>query len=245
MGQGESVTTAHARRAWWIGGLLVAVLLLVGFFLRHPILEGLTSGYRWVVDREKLERLITAFGNWGPLAFMGLQILQVVLAPIPGEATGFIGGYLFGTVQGFLYSSAALTVGSWINFLIGRYLGKRFVRNWIPADKWARLDQLVKRQGIVVLLILFVFPGFPKDYLCLFLGVTTLPLKAFLLIAALGRMPGTLMLSLKGEFLFRKNYLVFSILLGVVALVALLSVRYREKIYAWIEKLDQKSANGR
>lgn len=236
--------TTHARRAWWIGGLLAAALL-VGVFLRHPIIEGLSSGYQWVVERDKLERLIGAFGSWGPLAFMGLQILQVVVAPIPGEATGFIGGYLFGTVKGFLYSSAALTVGSWINFLIGRYLGKRFVRKWIPADTWARMDQLVKRQGIVVLLILFVFPGFPKDYLCLFLGITTLPIKAFLLIAALGRMPGTLMLSLKGEFLFRKNYLVFSILLGVVVLVALLSYCYREKIYAWIERLDQKSTNGR
>ncbi len=229
--------TTYARRGWWIAGT-VAGLLLVGLLFRHPILAGLTTAYRWITNREQLEQLVTGFGRWGPLAFMALQVLQVVLAPVPGEATGFIGGYLFGTVNGFIYSSVALTLGSWINFGIGRYLGKRFVRRWVPADKWERFDRLLKRQGVIILFALFVFPGFPKDYLCLFLGVTAIPLKAFLLIAAIGRMPGTLMLSLQGEFLFRRNYIVLSVLFGVMLLVAVLMVRYREKIYAWIENLD-------
>ena len=229
--------TTYARRGWWIAGT-VAGLLLVGLLFRHPILAGLTTAYRWITNREQLEQLVTGFGRWGPLAFMALQVLQVVLAPVPGEATGFIGGYLFGTVNGFIYSSVALTLGSWINFGIGRYLGKRFVRRWVPADKWERFDRLLKRQGVIILFALFVFPGFPKDYLCLFLGVTAIPLKAFLLIAAIGRMPGTLMLSLQGEFLFRRNYIVLSVLFGVMLLVAVLMVRYREKIYAWMENLD-------
>ena len=229
--------TTYARRGWWIAGT-VAGTLLVGLLFRHPILAGLTTAYRWITNREQLEQLVTGFGRWGPLAFMALQVLQVVLAPVPGEATGFIGGYLFGTVNGFIYSSVALTLGSWINFGIGRYLGKRFVRRWVTADKWERFDRLLKRQGVIILFILFVFPGFPKDYLCLFLGVTAIPLKAFLLIAAIGRMPGTLMLSLQGEFLFRRNYIVLSVLFGVMLLVAVLMVRYREKIYAWMENLD-------
>ena len=235
--QGGWLKTAYARRGWWLAGT-VAGLLLIGLLFRDPILAGLTTAYRWITNREQLEQLVTGFGRWGPLAFMALQVLQVVLAPVPGEATGFIGGYLFGTVNGFIYSSVALTVGSWINFGIGRYLGKRFVRRWVPADKWERFDRLLKRQGVIILFILFVFPGFPKDYLCLFLGVTAIPLKAFLLIAAIGRMPGTLMLSLQGEFLFRGNYIVLSVLFGVMLLVAVLSVRYREKIYAWMEKLN-------
>ena len=235
--QGGWLKTAYARRGWWLAGT-VAGLLLIGLLFRDPILAGLTTAYRWITNREQLEQLVTGFGRGGPLAFMALQVLQVVLAPVPGEATGFIGGYLFGTVNGFIYSSVALTVGSWINFGIGRYLGKRFVRRWVPADKWERFDRLLKRQGVIILFILFVFPGFPKDYLCLFLGVTAIPLKAFLLIAAIGRMPGTLMLSLQGEFLFRGNYIVLSVLFGVMLLVAVLSVRYREKIYAWMEKLN-------
>ncbi len=199
------------------------------------------TAYRWISDRDQVEQFIAAFGNGAPIAFMALQVIQVVLAPVPGEATGLIGGYLFGAAKGFVYSSLALATGSWINFTIGRYVGSRYVRRWIPAENLDRFDHLLKRQGIIILLILFIFPGFPKDYLCLFLGITAIPLKAFLLIASVGRMPGTLMLSIQGEFLFQKNYAVFAVVLGVTILAAYLSIRYRERIYRWVDKLNGKT----
>ena len=134
----------------------------------------------------------------------------------------------------------ALSLGSWINFAIGRFLGKRYVRNWIPDPTLERFDHLAKRQGVIVMFILFVFPGFPKDYLCLFLGITAIPLKVFLIIASVGRMPGTLLLSLQGDFLFKENYVVFAVVFAVTALVAVLTIRYRDAIYRWIEKLNGK-----
>jgi uncharacterized membrane protein YdjX (TVP38/TMEM64 family) len=223
----------------------LAGLLLVVLIFRHDIVTGLMAGFQWISDREQVEQFVASFGRGAPLVFMAIQILQVILAPVPGEASGFIGGYLFGALWGFIYSSLALAVGSWINFGIGRYLGKRFVRRWIPADKLMRFDQLLKRQGIIVILILFIFPGFPKDYLCLFLGITAIPLKAFLLIASLGRMPGTLMLSLQGEFLFQKNYTVLAVFFAAILLATFLSIRYRETLYRWMEKLNGKPDRSR
>jgi uncharacterized membrane protein YdjX (TVP38/TMEM64 family) len=236
--------TGKAKKGCWIACFLLVLLLPVLVF-RHEIAAGLMTAYRWISDRDQVEQFVAAFGRGAPLAFMALQILQVVLAPVPGEATGFIGGYIFGTAKGFVYSSLALAAGSWINFAIGRFLGRRYVRRWIPTDKLARFDHLLKRQGIIVLLILFIFPGFPKDYLCLFLGITAIPLQAFLLIASIGRMPGTLMLSLQGEFLFQKNYAVFALVFGVTVLAAALSIRYRETIYRWMEKLNRKTPDSR
>lgn len=233
----------YAKRWLWVAACLLVVLLVLLF--RHELASGLMTAYRWVSDRDQVEQFIAAFGRGAPLAFMGLQILQVILAPVPGEATGFIGGYLFGTLNGFLYSSLALAAGSWINFSIGRFLGRRYVRRWIPANTLERFDRLVKRQGVIVLFILFVFPGFPKDYLCLFLGITAIPLNVFLVIASFGRMPGTLMLSLQGEFLFDKNYAVFTVVFAVTVLVAVLAVRYRESIYRWIEKRNGKTDEDR
>ncbi|WP_162458840.1 TVP38/TMEM64 family protein [Desulfosarcina ovata] len=235
----------NPKYRWWIIAILLGTGLLLLLLFRHEMASGLMTAYRWIANREEVARVVNAFGRGAPLAFMALQVLQVVLAPVPGEATGFIGGYLFGTLGGFLYSSLALALGSWINFGIGRYLGKRFVRRWVPADKLDRFDHLLKRQGIIVLLILFIFPGFPKDYLCLFLGITAVPLKAFLLIATFGRMPGTLMLSLQGEFLFQKNYLFFAVVFGVTGVAAWLSIRYRDRIYRWMEKLNGKTDSSR
>ena len=234
----------RAARRWWAAAILVAVGLVVVYF-RHDIAGDILAAWRWAADSDQVARFINGFGAGAPLAFMAIQVLQVIVAPVPGEATGFIGGYLFGALPGFLYSSLALAVGSWINFAIGRYLGRRFVRRWLPERQLDRFDRLFKRQGFVAVLILFVFPGFPKDYLCLFLGMTTMPLKAFILVATLGRMPGTLMLSLQGEFLFEKNYAVFALVFGVTILAAGLSLYYREHLYRWMEKLNGKSDGSR
>jgi uncharacterized membrane protein YdjX (TVP38/TMEM64 family) len=182
-----------------------------------------------------------SFGMGAPFIFIFIQILQVMFAPIPGEATGFVGGYLFGTIRGFIYSSIGLTVGSWINFIIGRFLGKRYIRKLIPETKLTKFDTLLKRQGVIVLFILFIFPGFPKDYLCLFLGMSTLPLKVFMVLTAIGRMPGTFMLSLQGSSLFEKNYLAFAVITAICLVAAILAYKFRDRLYLWIEKYNNPS----
>ena len=222
---------------------IILALIVFGFavfWFRIPIWEKISDSYRLFSDREKIRLLIASFESSAPPVFMLIQILQVLFAPVPGEATGFIGGYLFGTLPGFIYSSIGLTVGSWLNFVIGRFVGERYVRKRIPAHQFEKIDRLVKRQGVIVLFILFLFPGFPKDYLCLALGVSTLPMKIFILLAGIGRMPGTFALSLQGAFLYEQNYVLLGVMIAACLILALLCYGYRERIYLWIEKLENK-----
>jgi uncharacterized membrane protein YdjX (TVP38/TMEM64 family) len=222
-----------------LGLLLIVILILVVLF-RDSIWANVSFYYHLLSDRDKVRDFITSFGLGAPLVFMGIQILQVIFAPVPGEATGFIGGYLFGVLQGFIYSSVSLAIGSWINFSIGRFLGVRYVRKMIPVDKFEKFDSMLKRQGIIVLFLLFVFPGFPKDYLCLFLGLSTLPLKVFILLVSVGRMPGTFLLSLQGAYLFEENYVVLGLVAAVCAVLFVVIYRYRENLYLWIERFNNK-----
>jgi uncharacterized membrane protein YdjX (TVP38/TMEM64 family) len=214
-----------------------AALMLAG---RVPLGEYLRQAYQLLTSRARIESFVQSFGAWAPLVFIAVQILQVVLAPIPGEATGFLGGYLFGAGLGFLYSSLALTIGSWINFRLGRMLGRRGIRRLIPEPQLAKLDRSVRHQGTLVLFVLFLFPGFPKDYLSLFLGLTALPEKVFLVMAAVGRMPGTLMLSLQGALLFERMYVLFAAVLGICILLAFVAYRQRHRLYRWIDKMNSK-----
>ena len=103
-------------------GLIAGVILLLVILFRESIWQNLSYFYHLLADRDRVRDFIASFGWGAPLVFMGIQILQVIFAPVPGEATGFIGGYLFGVLKGFVYSSAALAVGSYINFSIGRFL---------------------------------------------------------------------------------------------------------------------------
>jgi len=145
---------------------------------------------------------------------------------------------LFGPAKGFLYSSVGLTLGSLLNFSIGRFLGKHYVRKLIPARQLEGLDRIVKRQGVIVLFVLFVFPGFPKDYLCLFLGLSAIPLTVFMVIATIGRMPGTLMLSLQGSYIFEQRYGLFVLIMGVSLIVVFLAYIYRDPLYRWLERFN-------
>lgn len=217
--------------------IVLGVIIFLGYVYRLPLWEKIAYLYDLLTDRDQIKTFVTSFGRNAPIVFIFLQILQVLFAPFPGEATGFIGGFLFGTAKGFIYSSIGLTLGSLINFTIGRFLGKRYVRKMIPVHQLEKLDTIVKRQGIIVFFILFISPGFPKDYLSLLLGLSAIPFKAFIVIAAIGRMPGTLMLSLQGSYVFEQQYGWFAIILGICLIFVFLAYKYREELYRWLEKL--------
>ena len=219
---------------------VVSFVILLGYVYRHYLWQKITYFYHLFSDQEQINSFVASFGHGAPAVFIIIQILQVLFAPFPGEATGFIGGFLFGTAKGFVYSSIGLTAGSLINFSIGRFMGKRFVRKLIPEHQLDRLNKIVKRQGVIVLFILFVIPGFPKDYLCLFLGLSTLPLKIFLILTGIGRMPGTLMLSLQGSYIFEQKYGLFAMIMGLCLIVIFLAYKYREPLYQWLEKYNGK-----
>ena len=156
--------TRPRKIAWPLFLLAGAGVLGVFVFLGWaPVRETIVTWYHLIADPEQVENLKKAWGPiGGPLAFIGLQILQVVLAPFPGEASGFVGGYLFGAIPGLIYSTIGLTIGSIINFLLARVLGRRYVAKWMPADSLERFDRLAKHQGTILILCILRFSGFPK-----------------------------------------------------------------------------------
>ena len=228
-----------SRNHWLLMAVLVCGVLVLAIVFRESLTQHFRTLYNLVTDRDKVSALIFASGIYAPLVFISLQVLQVIFAPVPGEATGFIGGYIFGAGKGFLFSTIGLSIGSLINLIIGRFLGKRFIRRHVPVKYLVRFDTFLRHQGVIVIFIFFVLPGFPKDYLCLFLGLSNLPIKLLLLLATFGRLPGTLMLSLQGAFLFEKNYGLLAVMAGASLIIVLLAYRYRDGLYRWIEKFNQ------
>lgn len=227
-------------RKYGITAICMLCLIAAGFGFGDTLWNTCIRYYGVLTDKTQISAFIRSFGCLAPLVFIGFQILQVIFAPFPGELTGFVGGYLFGALQGFIYSSIGLTAGSWINFGIGRFLGKRFVLKHIPDAQLNKFERLLKKNGVLILFVLFVFPGFPKDYLCLFLGLTAIPLKIFILLTAIGRMPGTLLLSLQGAFLIERQYEIFAVITVICLILVILGYRFREECYRWVEKFNNK-----
>ncbi len=222
--------------------VFLASCLVVFVFLNSSLWEALISSYDLLSDRDWVRGTVKSAGWAASLVFMGLQIGQVLFAPIPGEVTGFIGGYIFGGLQGFFLSTIGLTIGSMVNFGIGHLLGERVVRRMVRRETYEKYNQLVQYRGILVIFIFFLIPGFPKDYLCMFLGLTTLPARVFFVISTVGRMPGTLALSLQGASLYNKDYVFFIVVTVVSLLFALTAYLVRDPLYRWVHRLNKKKA---
>jgi uncharacterized membrane protein YdjX (TVP38/TMEM64 family) len=169
-----------------------------------------------------------------------LQTLQVLFAPIPGELTGFIGGYLFGIGLGFTYSTIGLTCGSLFAFLIARYLGMPFVRRFVGQELMGKFDYLMEHQGAFFSFIFFLIPGLPKDYFCYLLGLSPMHVLTFFIISTIGRIPGTLLLCLQGQAVRSENYRGFFVILGIALFFIVLTISYRDRIEGWVK--HRKSA---
>jgi uncharacterized membrane protein YdjX (TVP38/TMEM64 family) len=210
--------------AWTsVAALIVFILYLYqGGFWRETLMC-----YRHFFEFNRLRSFVLSFGPLAPLVFIVLQALQVVIAPVPGEITGFVGGLLFGKISGTLYSTVGLTLGSLLAFGIARRFGAGFVHKIVKKEYIERFDYFVTHRGLYVAFILFLIPGFPKDSLCYLLGLTRLRMLDFVLMNLFGRLPGTLMLGLQGDAIRNRHYGAFWILLlsSIVLVVAMYVTR--------------------
>jgi len=210
---------------------LLLALILVGVFLFFHY-----DLYRFFVSRKKIVHFLNSFGPLSVVIFIGLQIVQVLIAPIPGELNGFIGGYLYGPVLGTIYSTIGLTIGSWLAFLLARWLGMPFVEKIINPKVIQKYDYFMEHRGIPITFILFLIPGFPKDALSYIIGLSHMRMTTFLILCTSGRLLGTIMLSISGNYARNDQNAAMLAILGISALITLLAYYYHEEILKLVRK---------
>jgi uncharacterized membrane protein YdjX (TVP38/TMEM64 family) len=205
--------------------------------------------YQFVVrlyaDKHFLKQTLREWGMLAPVIFILLQSLQVVMSPIPGEATGILGGYLFGQWLGLVYSTIGLTLGSIGAFALGRWLGAHAVKSLVSPETWNRLGFIVEAEGAVLCFILYLIPGLPKDIVCYLFGISPMPLWVFALVSGLGRIPGTWVLSAQGAHTAAGDYREVILVSAVAFAVALPLYYYRHRVTAWFHgRARANRANG-
>jgi uncharacterized membrane protein YdjX (TVP38/TMEM64 family) len=223
----------------WLWVILAGFILLFIFQYNSQLWTKVVNLYDILHNRHQLKVIIRSFGSYSPLAYILLQIIQVIVAPIPGGAIEFLGGYLFGVKAGFFYSMVGLVLGSWIAFSLARIFEKLAVEKFVSPQTIKKFDYLIGHEGLILSLLLFLIPGFPKDALCYVLGLTPMHIGIFLIISTVGRIPGTLMACLQGGKAFEHQYKAFLVLLGVSALVILVFYIYGDEIHHWIKRLQR------
>ena len=215
-----------------IGFVIVSVVLgsIIYLLYAHGFIEYFTS-------RKRLIQFISDHRAYAAVIFIGLQIMQVSAAPVPGEVTGFVGGVFFGTFWGIVYSTIGLTLGSWIAFLLARLAGRPLVEMVVKPETIKRYDYVMKHKGMFLAFLMFLIPGFPKDILCYLLGLGHMGQRDFLIVSTTGRLLGTGLLTIGGTFFRDRRYGALFTLVGVSLVVILLTMIYRENIERWFRRI--------
>ncbi len=170
--------------------LLVIIAASVYLFVHYDF-------YIFFIDRKKAIDFVASFGPLSVAIFILLQIVQVLLAPFPGEVTGFIGGYLYGITLGTIYSMIGLSIGSWLAFVLSKSFGLPLVEKFVSKKIISNYDHFMEHKGTFVSFLLFLIPGFPKDALCYILGLSHMKVQPFIVISTIGRLLGTILLSVQ------------------------------------------------
>lgn len=172
------------RTAAWTAVLLLFLFLLWSLWS--------TGFFQVVHSPEGMREYIERFSPYSHLVFFLLQLVSVIVAPIPSNLTTVAGGLLFGAWSAFFITTAAVILGSVIVFQLSRNLGRSFAQRFVSGKAWERYGEVIRRKRDVFLFLAFLFPFFPDDLLCIMAGLTDVSFRRFLFLVILGRPWGLL-----------------------------------------------------
>jgi uncharacterized membrane protein YdjX (TVP38/TMEM64 family) len=158
----------------------------------------------------------------GQLLFIGMVVLQILAAIIPGEPLEIAGGYAFGATEGTILCLIGGMVGSFLVIMLVRRFGIRLVHVFYPPEKLETIRFLKSSpKRTVLFLLIFMIPGTPKDLLCYFVGLTDMKLPDLMVICTLGRLPAILSSTIGGNALGTERYIFAIIVFAVTFLISM------------------------
>ncbi len=238
----ETAETGRSERSARFLAVLkfaVLVVLLVGvplyIFLAHPEVIALLK------DREALESFLEAHRSHSLLILFAFQIVQIVIAFIPGQAAQFAGGYAVGILPGYLVCMAGVIVGTALSYVIARLLGRDFVAFFFSRNTTADIEAKMRSgRAHALVFVLYLIPMLPKDAVAYVAGACGYPLRLLLVISTVARTPAMLLGIAMGAELRSGNHAALIVLACVSAAILAVCVWQRKNIEEFANKCFKK-----
>ena len=216
-----------------------AILLCVISFLTYFLIVRFSKIAK---TGEEFKDFIKGYGAYGFLVAVGIQVLQVFIALIPGEFVEIGMGYAYGWFEASVLSLFGVAIGSGLIFILTKKFGVRFIEIFVSGDKINDLKFIKDEEKFNRLTFLLYFiPGTPKDLITYFIALTRMTLKDFLGITLFARIPSVVSSTVGGNFIGEKRYAEALILFVITAAVSLVGI----KLYNIILKRIREKAKRR
>ena len=211
----------------FVGLLVFFGLMALICYLIWPTISG-------IFEEGGADRLVEDMRNAGPmgvLMLLGLQFLQIVVAFIPGEVVQVAAGMMYGPWLGALIIIVGCVGSSAFIYWLVHKLGAPFVQAMVPERFIDRLDDFETSGKLnVVVFILFLIPGLPKDTFTYIVPLTRMRMGTFLILANVARIPGIVASTYVAHGLSEGQMVGPIIIVAIVAVAAVIAVLFRDKI---------------
>jgi uncharacterized membrane protein YdjX (TVP38/TMEM64 family) len=209
---------------------LLAILLIFAAlsFAMLPLIRLLSNENGQAILAEKMQ----SFGIFAPLLFVLLQVIQVVIAIIPGGPIPIIGGILFGKWGALFLSLTGFFLGTVLVYYLVQWIGRPLVDRFVSEKHFKKFEFLHNSKHLEwLILVIFLLPGLPKDVLTYLVSFDTKikPMHLFLL-TTIGRTPATILTVFLGDSLLEGNYTLTVILTGILILLAVIGYAIKKKL---------------
>ncbi len=188
----------------------------------------------------QLRVLVRNWGAWAPVGIVLFQVIQIVVAPLPGNAMSFACGYALGFWPTIVWLMIGVLLGATVDFLLIKLLGRKLLRYFLPPERLAQLDALVLRRGTFYIFLLLLVPNPVGDWVYYLAGLTALPLPVFLGLVFIGRLPSNLLECGVGASATHFGWREWAILGLVAAMLGLLYYQHRDRIEAALDRLSSR-----
>lgn len=214
---------------------LVKLLGLLAFLgLTAGIVVALWPSLHTIFEPDGVNRLIAdiqARGALGVLMLLAMQLLQIIVAFIPGEVVQVAAGMLYGPLWGTLVILLGCVISSGIIYALVSRLGVPFVQDMVSKEHLEKIYAFERSGKLnVIVFILFVIPGMPKDVFTYLVPLTCMPLRTFLLLTTVGRIPGVVVSTYAAAGLAEGDIVTSLVIFGIAAAIAIIGVAFRDRI---------------
>jgi uncharacterized membrane protein YdjX (TVP38/TMEM64 family) len=218
----------YARSRKWLAGISLAVVLLLMVLLTLFVSHWLRS-----FSQDDFRDYVRSFGVLAPLVMLGLQILQVFIALIPGEIVESAAGYILGPWLGAAVCYLGICVASTLIFTLTRRYGVKLTEVFVSRERINELRFLnTEQKRNTLIFLLFFIPGTPKDLLSYFVGLTDMKLSVWVAISFFARIPSVVTSTLGGDALGTQSYLRAAIVFGAAGLLSAVGLYLYHKLKA-------------
>ena len=217
----------------FLGLIAFFALCVVIVVAMVPLFKGIFSpdGVDTVIER------IRDKGAFGVVILLALQFIQVVVAFIPGEVTQMAAGMLYGPLWGSLLILFGCAISSAFVYLIVHKLGAPFVKDMVP-EKFLKKFEDFERTGRlnIIVFILFLIPGLPKDTFTYLVPLTDMKVKPFVIITTIARTPGVVLSAYAADGLIDGNIWTSAIIFGVLIVLAIFALIFSNRIMDFLSR---------